>query len=145
MAAEPGATGPLPPERLQAVLEETPLHRALGLQVTAADGHRLELLAHPGAEHAIGPDQLHGGVVATILDTAATFALIAATGTDWGTVDIRVDYLRPAPVGPLAASARVLHAGRRLGRASAEVADPATGRTVASAVGTFARHVQGES
>lgn len=129
------------PERLQALLEETPLHRALGLEVTEAGGDRLVLAARPSSEHAIGPEQLHGGTVASILDTAATFALIAATGSDWGTVDLRVDFLRPAPVGPLEATGHVLHAGRRLGRACAEVRDPVTGRAVASAVGTFVRHV----
>lgn len=130
----------MPIERLRALLDEPPLHRSLGLEVAVVREGELVVVARPGEEHAVGPGQLHGGVVATILDTAATFALVAATGTDWGTVDLRVDYLRPAPVGRLEATARVLHAGRRLGRASATLSDPTTGRTLATAVGAFARH-----
>lgn len=150
MASEPGTPverpriGPAAPERLQGLLEEVPLHRALGLKVAAVHPDGLELQAHPGAAYSIGAGQLHGGAVASILDTAATFALIATTGDDWGTVDLRVDYLRPAPVGRLEVSARVLHAGRRVGRAVAELTEPANGRVVAGAVGTFVRQAQGE-
>lgn len=144
MATEDPAKGPLPSERLQALLEETPLHRALGLRVAAVSEDRLVLEARPTEEHAVDDNQLHGGVVATILDTAATFALIGATGADWGTVDLRVDYLRPAPVAPLDAAGQVLHAGKRLGRARAELVDRGTGRTVASAVGTFVRQAHEE-
>jgi uncharacterized protein (TIGR00369 family) len=99
--------------------------------------------AQTGPEHAgeEGSGYLHGGVVATLLDTAATFALIRATGVDWGTVDLRVDFVRPAPVGALLVGATVVHAGRRLGRANADLTDPSTDRLLASAAGTFARTV----
>jgi acyl-coenzyme A thioesterase PaaI-like protein len=50
-----------------------------------------------------------------------------ATGADWGTVGIRVEFVRPAPVGLLLADATAVQAGRRLGRGSAELTDPATG------------------
>lgn len=140
-APQAGAAHPVGVDGLQALLEETPLHRALGLQVVSVDDSRLVLRARPSAEHAVAHQQLHGGAVAMILDTAATFALIGATNDDWGTVDLRVDYLRPAPVAALEATGRVLHAGRRLGRAAAELVDPETGRSVASAVGTFVRQV----
>lgn len=140
-AAGHGA-GPMPIDRLQAMLDAVALHRALGLRFTAVTDDRIQLEARPSADHSVGPGQLHGGVVATVLDTAATFALIAATGSDWGTVDLRVDYLRPAPVACVEASAGVLRAGRSLGRAEAELVDPATGRIVASAVGTFVRQAE---
>lgn len=132
-------------DRLQALVDETPLHRALGLQVASVTASGLVLRAQPSAEHAVAQGQLHGGAVAMLLDTAATFALIGVTGDDWGTVDLRVDYLRPAPVAPLEAAGRVLHAGRRLGRAAAELIDPETGRVVASAVGTFVRQAPEEA
>lgn len=124
-------------EQLQRVVDASPVHRALGLRARpAGDGVLFE--ASPGPEHSLdGGDVLHGGTVATMLDTAATFALIDSTETDWSTVDLRVDYLRPVPVGSLEVRGRVVHAGRRLGRASAEIADPRSGRLLAAAIGTF--------
>ncbi|HXW45170.1 MAG TPA: PaaI family thioesterase [Streptosporangiaceae bacterium] len=131
----------MPGSDLQGMLDSAPVHRALGLRVARADDHGLILHAQPGPEHAGADDSefLHGGVVATVLDTTATFALIAATGTDWSTVDLRVDFLRPAPAGPLEARGRAVQAGRRLGRATAELYAAGSHRLLASAAGTFVR------
>lgn len=129
------------PDDLQRLIDASPVHRGLRLRVTSADEKRVCLEGETGPEH-VGEDgsgYLHGGVVATLLDTAATFALIQATGVDWGTVDLRIDFVRPAPAGPLVASSGATQVGRRLGRANAELTDPATGRLLASAVGTFVR------
>jgi len=132
---------PMRPEELQRLIDSSPVHRGLRLRVTSADEKHLWLAGETGQEH-VGEDgtgYLHGGVIATLLDTTATFALIQATGVDWGTVDLRIDFVRPAPAGPLLANASATHVGRRLGRATAELTDPATGRLLASAVGTFVR------
>ncbi len=83
---------------------------------------------------------VHGGIVASLLDTAATFALIAATDHDWVTVDLRIDYLRPSKSGRLTVSGEVVRAGRSIGRASAELSDQ-TGSICATAIGTFAANV----
>lgn len=126
---------------LQRLIDASPVHRALRLRVAHAEQGKIRLAAETGAEHAgeDGGQFLHGGVIATLLDTAATFALIQATGTDWGTVDLRVDFVRPAPAGPLTAEATAVQIGRRLGRASAELTDPSSGQLIATAAGTFAR------
>jgi uncharacterized protein (TIGR00369 family) len=129
---------------LQGLLDSTPVHRALRLRVVSSDESGLVLRADTGADHAgaDGSQFLHGGVVATVLDTSATFALIAATGDDWSTVDLRLDYLRPAAAGPLEARGHAIHAGRRLGRATAELFAAGSDRLVACAAGTFARAMQ---
>jgi uncharacterized protein (TIGR00369 family) len=131
-------------DELQRLLDASPVHRALRLRVIETGDASVRLAAEAGPEHAgeQGSPFLHGGVVATLLDTAATFALIQATGDDWGTADLRVDFVRPAPAGALRADATAVHAGRRLGRASAELSDPSTARLLASATGTFVRNVQ---
>lgn len=126
-------------DELQQLLDASPVHRGLGLRARVAE-EGVMLDATPDSGHsADGGASLHGGVIATVLDTAATFALIDATGTDWSTVDIRVDFLRPAPVAPLEVSGRTVQVGRRFGRANAELVEPSTGRLLASAVGTFVR------
>lgn len=128
-------------DELQRLLDSSPVHRSLHLQVTGIADDSVQLRAQPGPEHAgaDGGSVLHGGVVATLLDTAATFALIAATGTDWNTVDIRVDFLRPAPAGLLVAGGSAVQVGKRLGRATAELLAAGSDRAVACAAGTFVR------
>jgi uncharacterized protein (TIGR00369 family) len=129
------------PSELQHLVDVSPVHRRLRLTVVTADETGVTCRAEPGAEET-GEDNgqfLHGGVVATLLDAAATFALISATGTDWSTVDLRTDFLRPAPAGVLLVSGTAVQAGKRLGRASATVSDPASGRLLATGGGTFAK------
>jgi len=132
-------------EELQRLLDESPLHVTLGLRATGGagrgpGGEGVVLEAAPNRTHSVdGGDYLHGGVIATLLDTAATFALIEKTGEDWSTVDLRVDYLRPAPISRLCVTGRALQVGRRLGRAIAELSEPQSGDLLASAVGTFVR------
>lgn len=91
------------------------------------------VLTLPFREDLVGDPEhetYHGGVLAALTDAAGTFALIAATGHDWVTVDMRVDFLRAAGRGPVTARATTLRAGRRIGFARAELTD-AEGRTVA--------------
>jgi uncharacterized protein (TIGR00369 family) len=126
---------------LQQLLDESPVHRSLRLRVIDSTDASVTLECVSSVEHvgADGSPYLHGGVVATVLDTAATFALIQATGTDWSTVDLRLDYLRPAPAGSLCATGTAVQVGRRLGRATAQLTDTSSGRVLGTAAGTFAR------
>jgi uncharacterized protein (TIGR00369 family) len=111
----------------------------MGLRIEASPGGVL-VRAEFSAEAANGSDGLmvHGGVIAALLDAAATFALIAGTGWDWTTVDLRVDFLRPLAVGGVKATGEQLNAGRTLGRARASVTG-SDGRPTALAIGTFRR------
>ncbi len=127
-------------EELQRLVDTSPLHGALRMRAHVTDDG-ICFDAEPGPEHSAGEGgSLHGGVVATLLDAAATFALIASTGIDWSTVDLRVDFLRPAPLAALEVRGHVVRAGRRFGRAKAELADPRSARLLAEAVGTFVRN-----
>lgn len=126
------------PIDLQALCDGSPANRPFDMTVTET-GSGVRFAARTGPDHLSSPDGdvVHGGIVATLLDTAATFALIAQTGTDWVTVDLRVDYLRPVRVGQTSITGTVLRAGRSLGRAQAALSD-GENRVCATAVGTFA-------
>lgn len=123
---------------LQALCDGSIVHRALHMTIVSTDSG-VHLTARTGSDHlgSADSDLVHGGVIATLLDTAATFALIAHTETDWVTVDLRVDYLRPVRVGHTSITGTVRRAGRSLGRAESALSD-ASGRVCATAVGTFA-------
>lgn len=128
---------PGPADRLEAVFASVAFHRTLGATIrTTPEG--VEVEASLGGAFESIPGRIHGGVVASLLDSACTWSLIAATEDVWTTVDLRTDYLRPAPAGRLVARGRVVTRGSSVGRASAEVVDE-EGRCCATATGTFAR------
>lgn len=105
---------------LQSICDQSPVHRRLGLRVASGE-EGLVIRADLGSEVANSAEGkvVHGGLAATVLDAAATLCLVAASGSDWVTVDLRVDYLSPLPVGPVEAGAEVLSCGRTIGHARA--------------------------
>ena len=66
---------------------------------------------------------VHGGAIASLIDTAMAFAIITllAPGEKVTTVDLTVSYLRPLTKGRITARARVVRSGRRLFVVSADV------------------------
>ena len=85
---------------LQEAFDSIPYHRRERFVISYAD-NAFRMEGRLGDEHARAPGMAmaHGGAVAGLLDTATTFAAVASTQTIWATVDIRVDYLRPTPLG----------------------------------------------
>jgi uncharacterized protein (TIGR00369 family) len=130
----------LPLETLPEVLRRSPYHRLLGLEmVRAAPGE--VVIRMPFREDLLAGDDeigqyVHGGAIASLIDTAGDFAVIAAVGYDVPTIDLRVDYLRPATREALTATGRAVKAGRTLALADVEVVGE-DGRPVAVGRGAF--------
>jgi uncharacterized protein (TIGR00369 family) len=104
---------------------------------TAEDGHaRLELEATE--EHLNEAGTLHGGVLASLVDTAMGQAVRSSTGEDDvpATSQLTVTYLRPGQPGHLVATATVRMQGENLTVCEAEVEQD--GRALAHALATFA-------
>lgn len=122
---------------LKALCAESPVHRWLALDIEKAPrGVALHTQLDDRLAQAETGQTVHGGIVATLLDTAATFALIAESGHDWTTVDLRIDYLRPTPLHRVTVEGEVMRLGRRIGRASSSLTDR-DGKLCAVAIGTF--------
>lgn len=115
--------------------------RTLGLRPVAADPGRARVEVVPGERHHNGSAMVHGGLIAALIDSAAGAAMATTlpAGQRVATVDLKVDYLRPAPVagGALVAAAEVTHAGRMVGHASARVTTR-DGRLIATGRAVFA-------
>ncbi len=82
---------------------------------------------------------VHGGVFATIIDSAASWALFyGIEDHDAGltSVDLKLNYLSPVVAGKLIAKGRQIKIGKTLGYAEAEVADQ-TGKIVAHGTSTI--------
>jgi uncharacterized protein (TIGR00369 family) len=130
----------LPLATLPAVLRRSPYGRLLGLEMVRAAPDEV-VVRMPFREALLADDEeaaryVHGGAIASLIDIAGTFAVIAAVGHDVITVDLRVDYLRPVRSGDLAGTARPVRIGRSLAVADVEVAG-ADGKLVAVGRGLF--------
>ena len=101
----------------------------------AADGRaRLELEA--GEEHLNPAGTVHGGVLATLLDTAMGLAVRSTRDDVPATSQLTVTFLRPGRPGRLVVTGRVGKQGEHLVVCDGDVEQD--GEAVASAVATFA-------
>jgi uncharacterized protein (TIGR00369 family) len=126
--------------RLREEMERPPFHRVLQPQaidadpetgtVTIALAYRDELARAPGEA------SFHGGVIATLIDLAGHAAVAIKIGRMTPTIDLRIDYLRPSSGEDIIARARLIQAGRSVGRVDVEVADT-KGRLIAIGRGSF--------
>jgi uncharacterized protein (TIGR00369 family) len=104
--------------------------------------HSRAVLAYMPAESEYNPmGNVHGGVLATILDTAMGYAVhsLLDAGDTFATSELRTSYRRPVTVdaGPLRVEAGVLHTSRTTALAEGRVVD-AEGRLFAHATATWA-------
>ena len=83
---------------------------------------------------------LHGGVTATLIDTAMAFAVRTyLTDTEpTATIDLTVHYLRPHVEGKATCTARVVRPGKRIFTVSAEVHNE-SGKLIATGLSTYTR------
>jgi uncharacterized protein (TIGR00369 family) len=139
--APPAAFEPDFVERLRAIFEERIVfNQLLGLRIeTLEAGHvagrlamRHELIGH------FTHQRLHGGVISATLDAMGGLAVMAAIGArhldepvearlarfgKLGTIDLRIDYLRPATGAHFGATAQVLRLGSRVASTRMEFFD----------------------
>ncbi|MBR9985514.1 MAG: thioesterase family protein [Desulfosarcina sp.] len=111
--------------------ERLPFNRLLGLSVTSLDSDG-GAMAFSMREDLIGNvfhRTLHGGVISSVLDavgglTASASLMVRAAGlsdekvkamfAQVGTIDLRVDYLRPGRGERFTASGRIMRSGRKV-------------------------------
>src|SRR3954463_9697278 len=122
--------------KLRHVFEEAvAFNRVLGLKVESLDPHAPKLRFDMKPELIGNPRRqiLHGGVISAVLDVAAGFAIHLAvakandedpergTFPSIGTIDLRVDYLRPGRGKFFIATGRVVRLGNRVAVAHMEL------------------------
>lgn len=82
-------------------------------------------------------ETLHGGCIATIVDTVGTLAILTTGSRSGVSVNISVNYLSPMPGGKEAEiEATVVKAGKTLSTARVDIRNKATGQLVASGTHT---------
>jgi uncharacterized protein (TIGR00369 family) len=123
---------------ITSAFRSTRLHRDLGVTIEpCTDG--VILRGQVGEQFARGDGltTMHGGGVATLLDSALVWAAVVTTKRIWSTVDLRIDYLRPVPLGEVEVRGTVVYAGSTIARCRADLLD-GDQRVLACAVATLA-------
>jgi uncharacterized protein (TIGR00369 family) len=144
MTPPPGTT-PFEPEFVAALRtlfeERIAFNRVIGLRIGSIAAERVEghLEMRPELIGHYTHQRLHGGVISAALDAMAGLAIMAAIGArhldekpiermhrfaKLGTIDLRIDYLRPATGERFELSGEVLRLGSRVAMTRMTFADP---------------------
>src|SRR5437870_2166890 len=125
-------------ERARGAFASVPYAKFLGLRLgEIGDG---EVSIHLDVRDELKQNQgvVHGGAIASLIDTAAAFAVLMRIDLNERvtTTDLTIHYLRPVTSGRMTATARVIRGGRRLFVLSIEVTNDVQ-ELVATAVTTY--------
>lgn len=109
---------------LMSRIGKIPITDALKLRMTAMERGTCTLEMDRDLRYNGIFDSLHGGILATLADSAAAFAILTLAGAKARitTIEMNTRFLRPA-LGRVAAKARVLKAGKSLAFCSVEIVD----------------------
>ncbi len=141
-------------QRLAEIFEEhIAFNKVLGLQIDRIEAEVVEarIAMRPELIGHFTHQRLHGGVISATLDAMGGLAAMAAIGArhmdeppltrlarfaKLGTIDLRIDYLRPATGPSFSARAQVLRLGSRVASTRMEFCD-AGGRLLSTGAGAY--------
>jgi uncharacterized protein (TIGR00369 family) len=101
--------------------------RTLGYDIVAAESGRVVITAVPNESHLNPAGGVHGGLSATLLDSAMGLAIQSTLdkGVDQTTLEFKISLVRPITpqTGLIRAEGTVLSRGRRVGTAEGRITD----------------------
>jgi uncharacterized protein (TIGR00369 family) len=118
-------------EFLQAIasgaLPAPPISASLAYKLAEVSEGQAIFTIDPAEFHYNPIGMVHGGVAATLLDSAAACAIQSTlpAGTGYTTVELHINYIRPitAVTGSLRCIGQTIHVGRRMATAEARLID----------------------
>jgi len=110
-------------ETLQQLVEVASFPRLIGMRLEAIDFDSATIVIDIDERHFQPFRIVHGGVLATLIDTATFWAAFARIPQDAGLVniDLKLNYLQPAIAGRLRAEGRCIRPGRTLSYSEAHI------------------------
>lgn len=131
------------PETLAVIrqkFESNHFPRSLGIELDSIEPGRARLSLEVQQRHLQLAGIMHGGAIATLIDTAVAFAIVGASepGARFTTIEMKVNYLSPIREGRVVADARLIRDGRRIVVADCDLYD-SEGRLAAKGLLTYMR------
>ncbi len=125
-------------EELIEVVKTAPYPSHMAMRLAAIDMASAEIVLDAGQCHLQPFGIVHGGVLATLIDTATFWAVFMRIPEDAGLVniDLKLNYLKPVVAGRLTAQGRGIRFGKSISYAEAGVLD-ADGQLVAHGTSTL--------
>jgi len=108
---------------LQDSVRHAPYPKLIGMELTSIDFNRCRIEVELAEKHLQPFGIVHGGVIATLLDTATFWAGFLAIPEEAGmvNVDLKLTYLKAVSQGRLRADGECLRVGRQLSYTEASV------------------------
>jgi uncharacterized protein (TIGR00369 family) len=127
-------------KRIEEALSTVPFAKMLGIKLDSVEPGDATLSLKIRDDFKQNAGVVHGGVIASLIDSATAFAIVPLLNPEerTTTVDLTISYLRPLVAGIMVARAKVLRAGQRLIVVSAELFDDG-GNLAATALSTYIR------
>jgi len=127
-------------QRAADVLDNLPFAKMIGMRFVDLWPGEAEIEIEMRDELRQPAGLLHGGVTATLIDTAMAFAVITRLGQGEraSTIDLTVHYLRPHTEGKFTCVAKVVRAGKRILTVSADVFNEQK-KLIATAISTYTK------
>jgi uncharacterized protein (TIGR00369 family) len=116
--------------------EEVTFSRHIGAKVEEVEPGRSVITIDVKDIHLNGAGTLHGGVYASLIDTAMGLSVLALVGVRTATIEMNVHFLGAVGDGRLTCQSQVVHRTRRTATAEAKVHD-SEGNLVAMGTGAF--------
>jgi uncharacterized protein (TIGR00369 family) len=112
---------------LREIINSSPFPQHMAMRLEALELDFCRILLDADERHLQPFGIVHGGALATLIDTATFWAtfLRLPEGTGLVNVDLKLNYLQTARVGQLTAEGRCIRAGRTISYAEASVTDAA--------------------
>jgi acyl-CoA thioesterase len=123
----------------QGIREGIGVGSSLGILVESLSSGRAVYVLDPSPATINAMFTVHGGVLATLMDTAMGSAVFTRLGDGWyyTTLELKANFIRPVQLGGkrLTCVGQTIHVGRRTATAEARITDP-DGALIAHATST---------
>ena len=114
---------------IDGTLPQPPIAQTLGFHLAEASEGRAAFEGLPEFRHYNPIGTVHGGFMATLLDSALACAIFTTMvkGEAWTTLELKINYVRPLTkdTGPVRAEGRVIHRGRTVATSEGDLKDRA--------------------
>lgn len=127
-------------DKIRAKFEQNHFPKMVGIEIDDIEPGRAKLSLDVTEKHRQLQGIMHGGAIATLIDTAVAFAIVGASepGAKFTTIELKVNYLSPIVEGRVIADARLIRDGKRIIVAECDVFD-AAGKLAAKGLLTYMR------